>query len=228
MKLDRLFELMDPVEPEQVLLTLAGSTVSRLAGRAVFLGLCGEAAAEKASDTGDWQVLLHEGMDAEGLAMLVQAEPWLPPVRQGRAFTDWLVDQGVLETHQLSQLHAASIRVGWPLFQVAMEEGSITEREYVEQLSRFCGLRAATPPRRMPRTILRSFPRGWVEHLELAPLRRYRGSMVVAVARPLPGRLLRQLQLKLAEPVDLQLASPAAVSAWRRRWLRRQRRESSA
>jgi len=80
----------------------------------------------------------------------------------------------------------------------------------------------------MPRTILRSFPRGWVEHLELAPLRRYRGSMVVAVARPLPGRLLRQLQLKLAEPVDLQLASPAAVSAWRRRWLRRQRRESSA
>lgn len=221
LRLDELFSELEPIDPEQVVLTLAGSAASRLAGRAAFLGLIGsDVAAELALDR-DWPALLEAGVSVPQLALLVRAEPWLPPVQHGHPFCRWLVSQAVLSEEQLASLVERSLELGWPLFQVALEQELLDEERYVDQLSRFSGLERAVAPRKVPRELLVGFPVGWIEHFDLVPLERDEEGLVVAVARPLPSVLLRRLEADAGCPVRCRLASPAAVSAWRRRWLRR-------
>jgi len=218
--LDDLFTELEPIRPEQVVLVLAGSAAVRLAGRAAFLGLMD---AERATELGcdrDWQALMEAGVSAAQMAMLIRAEPWLPPVNQGLPFCHWLVSQAVLGPEQLEALHERSVELGWPIFQVALEQGLLDEARYVAQLARFADLEIADEPGDIVRSVLVGFPMGWVEHFDLVPLERVGGGFVIAVARPLPGVLLDRMAADLGGPVECQLAAPAAVSAWRRRWLR--------
>jgi hypothetical protein len=68
--------------------------------------------------------------------------------------------------------------------------------------------------------VLVSFPVGWVEHFDMVPIERVDGRFVVAVARPLPTALLDRLAVDAGAEIELQLAPPAAVAAWQRRYLR--------
>ena len=220
LQLDELFTELEPIEPEQIVLALAGSAASRLAGRAAFLGfLPTDLAADLALER-DWQALLPAGLSAAQLALLVGAEPWLPPVHQGRSFCGWLVSQAVVTQPQLDALHTASMELGWPIFQVALEQGVLDERRYVEQLSRFCDLDLAAAPRGVDRALLVGFPLGWVEHFDLCPLGQGAAGLVVGLARPLPPALLGRLEADVGAAVECRLTSPAEIAAWRRRWLR--------
>ncbi len=220
MALDALFTELEPISPEQVALTMAGNAAARIAGRAAFLGHMSADGAARSAAARDWQVFLVSELEPTKLAELVRAEPWLPPARHGLSFCTWLVGQGVLEQEQLDGLHARSLELGWPIFQVAMDEALIDEEHYVSELSRFFNLSLADPPLRIPRSLLVSFPVGWVEHFELVPLRLNEDSVEVAVASPLPASLLERLRHDAGRDVDQQLAAPAAVASWRRRWLR--------
>jgi hypothetical protein len=218
--MDALFTELEPVDPEQIVLTLTGSASARLAGRAAFLGMIGADDAAGAAQERDWQALLVAGLSAGQLALLVRAEAWLPPVHHGLPFCQWLVSQAVLDQDRLDALFDRSIQLGWPIFQVALEDGALDEATYVDQLARFCGLEQAQPPRGIPRAVLVSFPVGWVEHFELVPLARGDAGFVVASATYLPTALVARLAADLGCPVEIQLAAPAAVATWRRRWLR--------
>ncbi len=221
LQLDRLFTELEPIDHEQVVLTLAGSAASRLAGRAAFLGLISSEVAAELGLERDWQALLEAGLGAEQLALLVRAEPWLPPVHHGVSFCRWLVSQAVLSEEQLADLGERSLELGWPIFQVALEQELLDEERYVDQLSRFSGLERAEAPKGVSRDLLVSFPVGWVEHFDLVPLERGDEGLVIALARPLPTTLLEQLVADAGSPVVCRLACPADVAAWRRRWLRR-------
>ncbi len=218
--LDALFVELEPVRPEQIVLTLSGSAAARLASRAAFLGLLPPAEAAELAYERDWQALLRTGLTVAQLALLVRAEPWLPPVHHGLPFCRWLVSQAVLSEDQLERLHATSLERGWPIFQVALEEGLLEEERYVQQLARFADLEVAQPTRGIGRTVLVGFPVGWVEHFDLVPLEQTGTRFVVALSRPLPPVLLDRLAADAGAPVECRLTTPALVSQWRRRWLR--------
>jgi hypothetical protein len=218
--LDALFTELEPASPEQVVLALSGSAAVRLAGRAGFLGMLRPEVASDVELERDWQRLLGTGMSAAQLALLIRAEPWLPPAHMGVPFSSWLVSQAVLSQDQLDELAARSIDVGWPIFQVALDDGALDERRYVEQLAAFSGLELAQSPAGLSRAVLVGFPLGWVEYFELVPIERVDGRFVVAVPTVLPDALVRCLEADLGCEVELRLAPPAAVSAWRRRWQR--------
>jgi hypothetical protein len=220
LELDRLFTELEPVAPEQVVLTLTGSAAARLAGRAAFLGMLGADVAARVAVERDWQLLLSAGLSAAQLALLVRAEPWLPPVQHGALFCRWLVRRGLIQEEQLEALRERSVELGWPMFQVAIEQGLLDERGYIDELSRFTGLRIAKPRGAVSREVLVSFPVGWVEHFDMVPIERVDGRFVVAVARPLPTALLDRLAVDAGAEIELQLAPPAAVAAWQRRYLR--------
>ena len=218
--MDALFTELEPVAPEQIVLTLTGSASARLAGRAAFLGMIPSETASSVAVERDWQALLSAGLSASQLALLVRAEPWLPPAHHGLPFCRWLVSQAVLTDDKLEALFEQSIQLGWPIFQVALEEGALDEATYVDQLARFCGLEQAEPPRGISRAVLVSFPVGWVEHFDLVPIERGEEGFVVASATGLPSALLARLLADTGCPVEVRIAAPAAVVAWRRRWLR--------
>lgn len=212
---------MEPIRPEQVVLALGGDACTRMAGRAAFLGLLPAARAAALASRGDWKGLLGSGLSAAQLEMLAGAETWLSPVRRGRAFCQWLVERGALEEASFEALCASSLQLGAPLLQVAVERGVLPEPRYLAELLRFSGLRRARAPRGFARSLLVSFPVGWVEHFDLVPLRRRAGACTVAVTRPLPASLLQRLVADTQGPVEPCLAAPSAVAAWRRGWLRR-------
>ncbi len=220
LELERLFTELEPVASEQVVLTLTGSAAARLAGRAAFLGMIGAEAAAAAAQERDWQALLGAGLSAAQLALLVRAEPWLPPSHHGVSFCRWLVSEGLLEQEQLDELFERSIQLGWPIFQVALEQEVLDEEAYIRHLARFTNHELAEAPGRLPRSLLVAFPMGWVEHFDLVPLERERGRVLIAAPKPLPKLLLDRLAADTGEPVEVRLAAPADVAAWRRRWLR--------
>jgi hypothetical protein len=218
--MDALFTELEPVAPEQIVLTLTGSASARLAGRAAFLGMIPSEVASVAALERDWQALLAAGLSASQLALLVRAEPWLPPTHHGLPFCRWLVSQAVISEDKLDALFERSIQLGWPIFQVALDDGALDEATYADQLARFCGLQQAQPPGGIPRAVLVSFPVGWVEHFDLVPLERGVDGFVVASATGLPTALVARLAADLGCPVEIRIAAPAAVASWRRRWLR--------
>ena len=220
LQLHALFTELEPVEPEQIVLALAGSAASRLAGRAAFLGLMKPSVASDLTLERDWQALLRSSLSGPQLALLVRSEPWLPPTHGGEPFCGWLVSQAVITAQQLEALHNSSIEQGWPIFQVALEQGILDEQRYVGQLARFAGLELAAAPRGIARSSVVGFPLGWVEHFELVPLEREGGAWVIGVATPLPDELLYRLQADTGGVVECRLAAPAVIAAWRRRWLR--------
>jgi hypothetical protein len=221
LELGALLAALEPNRPEQVVLTLGGTVGGRLAARAAFLGMIAAPAAEAAAEERDWSVILELGLSASQLAVLVQAEPWLPPVRAGVPFYAWLVERGVLTASQAEELLDQSLQAGAPLFQVALEQGVLDEATYVAELAVFAGLELATAPAGVQRCSVVGFPFGWVEHFELVPLGETRGVQRVAFAAPLPDALLARLAADLGGPVQILLAAPSDVAAWRRRWLGR-------
>ncbi len=220
LRLDLLFTELAPIAPEQIVLTLAGSAAARLAGRAAYLGMLPATLAAELAQERNWQALLDGGLSVAQLALLVQSEPWLPAVCHGTQFCRWLVSQAVVTQEQLEQLFERSIELGWPIFQVALEQEVLDERCYTEQLSAFSGLEMASAPVRIPRELLVRFPLGWVEHFDLVPLEFAGGAFEVAIARPLPKLLRERVSADAGAPVEFVLAPPAAVASWRRRWLR--------
>ncbi len=218
--LDTFFTALEPIPAEQVVLTLTGQAAARLAGRAAYLGLMSPRVAARVAMARDWQTLLTSFLSPEQLALLVKAEPWLPPVRGEQRFCDWLVANDVLEREIVDALHLRSEELGWPIFQVAMDEQILDEARYVRELAQFYGLGLAKPAKRLSRSLLVRFPMGWVEHFDLVPLRHGDEGVQVAVTRALPDELMERLCQDAGGPVEQLLAIPASVASWRRRWLR--------
>ncbi len=221
-----VFDLLAPLDPAELRPFLVGDALRELGARAAFLGLISQEAADGLEASGQWQELLLEGLSLTELAQLVSSSAYFPHVHEGQDLEDLVLSKGLLRFRDLASLRGSAEASARPTWQVALEDGFLPEASLVELLCELYGLEAGSPPKRFAKGLLESFPGLWVRYLHLVPLRRSKGVLQLAVARPLPAAWTARLAEELGGEVELRLVGPQALEALREEWLRRWREQN--
>jgi len=210
-----LLAALAPLCEDEAKSLIAAADPEALARRAAFLGLA-DASTASATAAHSWPALVTAGVDPQDIAALIAATPWTPPSpTEGEdAFEDHALGERILKFRDLQTARAAAEEHGRPTWQQCVDSGACSEDAWTDGVAGYTGLKRGSPPARMTKSLAQAVERGWVEHFPLVPVKKRKDGIVIAVATPLPERLVERLG-----PASFVLLTPTQLDEVRERWL---------
>ena len=192
----------------------------KMLNRAALLGYIPEEAVWS-SDGAWWEVLISRGASPSDVADLAKLDAWFPPEHDEQEFNEFVLGERLLRFRDFGGIEDLSEEKRLSFWQAAIDGEFLTEQQFTEAVLRFADPPLATAPTRVAKTVLDSFPIGWVQHFDVVPLGRRSGAQLVAVYRFLSNDLLALLAEAVGRDIQQQLANPADIGEWKDNWLHR-------
>lgn len=106
-----------------------------------------------------------------------------------------------------------------PFWQVALQGGYVTDKDYQRVTSAFLSTRSVSGNFTLNRNLLRDIPVEWIDLFNYIPWNDRNGVYVFAVTRPPSEALHQRMEFTLRRPIVFEIAEARQIKTWRERWL---------
>ena len=213
-----------PQSEDEAIALCKSIDAARIANQLAFLELVDESFS---TDDATFETILGSGASAPDIAMLLESSPWSTPIHESNDFDALAIEKGVLTIRDMKLIATRSRTEQKPFWQVAVEGGYVTRKDFQRTMSEFTGIRSVSGSFTMNRTMLRDVPVEWVFYFDFVPWNARNGVYVFATTRPPSAALHQMIETLLRRPIIFEIADSQQIATWRSRWMQAWQTRSS-